>query len=446
MAYVIGSQKGKDIAEEMITGEVYNASDGSTWKKESDGSVTVTQNGNTYKNAYQPDYSTIGANQMANNASWQEVQKTLNNRTNKALNTSGLEKYAYDNVYTEMYNYIRSKQDEEARAEYDSVTKPDSYSGKYDEDIETLLNQILNREDFSYNAEDDPLYQQYKAQYQREGDRAMRETLAEAASSAGGMNTYAVTAASQANNYYNSQLADKIPELYQLAYEMYLQDKESMVEDLGLLTSMDDTQYSRYRDTMDDYWNDKYYAYNEYQDTLTRNDDALEDQRDFIYDDYWTNKEYDDTRADTEYERDQNEKTTAYNKVVDLVDRGATSIDANLIAQAGLTQAEVDQMIAEHQQEQAATYSTSSSGGSSGGSKRSGGSGGVKKDPSDDEEEPDLSNPDTGSENYQDIDASCNEIMLTQGRGKALEFLTRAREKGEISQSSYMVLYNKYRG
>ena len=76
------------------------------------------------------------------------------------------------------------------------------YNSKYDAQTEALLNEILNREDFSYDAMNDPLYQQYAAMYQREGDRAMKETLAEAAAGAGGMNTYAITAAQQANNYY----------------------------------------------------------------------------------------------------------------------------------------------------------------------------------------------------------------------------------------------------
>ena len=51
--YTIGSDAGKTIAQNLKTGETYNASDGSTWKKESDGSVTVTEkNGKVHNNAY----------------------------------------------------------------------------------------------------------------------------------------------------------------------------------------------------------------------------------------------------------------------------------------------------------------------------------------------------------------------------------------------------------
>lgn len=50
--YVIGSDKGKKIASGMKSGDTYKASDGSTWKKNSDGSVSVTtKNGGYTANA-----------------------------------------------------------------------------------------------------------------------------------------------------------------------------------------------------------------------------------------------------------------------------------------------------------------------------------------------------------------------------------------------------------
>ena len=65
MAYVIGSEKGKKIAEEMKAGDTYKASDGSVWTKEDDGSVTVRTmyegKEYTYKNAYKPT-TTSGTN------------------------------------------------------------------------------------------------------------------------------------------------------------------------------------------------------------------------------------------------------------------------------------------------------------------------------------------------------------------------------------------------
>ena len=51
--YSITTQKGKDIASNLGTGLTYKASDGSTWKKNSDGSLSVTtKSGNTYAGKY----------------------------------------------------------------------------------------------------------------------------------------------------------------------------------------------------------------------------------------------------------------------------------------------------------------------------------------------------------------------------------------------------------
>lgn len=78
---------------------------------------------------------------------------------------------------------------------------------------------------FSYDVESDPVYSAYKKQYLREGDRAMKNALGAASAATGGIpSSYAVTAASQAGDYYASQLSDKVPELYQQAYNRYLND------------------------------------------------------------------------------------------------------------------------------------------------------------------------------------------------------------------------------
>ena len=78
---------------------------------------------------------------------------------------------------------------------------------------------------FSYNLETDPVYQAYQKQYLREGQRATQDTLGTAAASTGGLpSSYAMTAASQAGDYYAAQLSDKVPELYQQAYSRYLND------------------------------------------------------------------------------------------------------------------------------------------------------------------------------------------------------------------------------
>lgn len=268
--------------------------------------------------------------------------------------------------------YIELEQDE---FEFDEE-KP-QYESKYDPRIEALLNEILNRGDFSYDIASDPLYKQYAQMYQREGDRAMKETLAEAAASAGGMNTYAITAAQQANSYYGSQLNDRIPELYQLAYEMYLNDKESKVQDLGLLQNMDATQYNRYRDTMNDWYNDRNFAYGMYRDdvgdsqwltNLDYNDYWANKNYDnsnywankeFDYNDTWKNKEWDATQSDKEYDRNLYDQESAKDEVWKYIELGITP-SAELIAKAGMSESDVNLAVAAVKAEQTKTTTSSS--------------------------------------------------------------------------------------
>lgn len=142
------------------------------------------------------------------------------------------------------------------------------YESQYSDRIDALLNQILNREKFSYNVETDPLYQQYKTMYNREGARALNDTMASAAGHAGGMNSYAMVAAQQANDYYNAQLNDKIPELYQLAYSMYMNDVDSQRSDLSMLQGLENADYGKHLDRVSDWRNDRDFAYGQYRDQM----------------------------------------------------------------------------------------------------------------------------------------------------------------------------------
>lgn len=82
-----------------------------------------------------------------------------------------------------------------------------------------------SKPEFSYSTETDPLYSAYKKQYNREGDRAMQDALGAASAATGGVpSSYATAAATQAGDYYASQLSDKVPELYQQAYNQYLNE------------------------------------------------------------------------------------------------------------------------------------------------------------------------------------------------------------------------------
>lgn len=390
MAYVIGSQKGKDKANEMQAGEKWtNPADGSTWEKKSDGSVSVTTSGGQkFDNAY-PAQSGGGSSGGNSQYTGVSLGKSYNPNTdyqaliNQAvangdyLTAAQAEQLRNQKIvgegspYDLTYNYTQYLVDDikdkykQAEFSYD-VAKPTE--PKEDPRIDKYLNKYLNREAFSYDVTNDPLYQQYKQMYQREGDRAMKETLAEAAAGAGGMNTYAVTAAQQANNYYNSQLNDRIPELYQLAYDMYLNDIELQIQDLGILQDMSDRQYNRYRDTMSDWYKDKNFAYGQYQDAVQQGNldrtfeyNALWDNIGFTNENYWNNKNYETSQADKELANSRYDTEQAKADVWSMIELGVMP-SADLIAKAGMSEADVNLAVSAVKAQQAKKGTSSSDG------------------------------------------------------------------------------------
>jgi len=95
---------------------------------------------------------------------------------------------------------------------------------KQNQQINRLISAMENRQ-FSYDPYTDPVYQAYRKQYLREGQRAMQDTLASTSAMTGGRaSSYAVSAAAQANNNYAAQAANMIPELYNQAYQRYMDE------------------------------------------------------------------------------------------------------------------------------------------------------------------------------------------------------------------------------
>ena len=141
-------------------------------------------------------------------------------------------------------------------------------SFNYDEDgsISAMREQIMSRQPFSYDYQKDPLWSQYKKQYTREADRSAADALGKAAVLTGGMpSTAAIAASQQASDYQMSKMTDKIPELRQLAYSMYMDDVAADYDKLAMLTDAEDGRYNRYL------------AQRDYEYGLSR--DAVADQR-----------------------------------------------------------------------------------------------------------------------------------------------------------------------
>lgn len=132
--------------------------------------------------------------------------------------------------------------------------KPKKSEGKYTAAYDKLLSEYLEREPYDFNINTDKLYSQYAYQYKKQGEEAMRDTIAQAAEKTGGYgSSYGVTAGSQAYQSYLDKLNQIVPELEEKAYERYKDKDGDMREKLEILDDRDTKEYDRYRDDMEDY-------------------------------------------------------------------------------------------------------------------------------------------------------------------------------------------------
>lgn len=191
------------------------------------------------------------------------------------------------------------------------------YSGKWDEQLQAIYDQIVNRKDFTYDLNSDALYQQYKDQYAQMGQMAMMDTMGQVSAMTGGYgNSYAQGVGQQAYQGYLQQLNDKVPELYGIALDQYNQEGQDLLNQYSMLGDLANDEYAKYRDALNQYWQQL-----NYQKQL----------------------------ADQEYERGFNEWQTeygvqqdAYQKLVSLITTTGYKPSADDLAKAGMSQSQAD--------------------------------------------------------------------------------------------------------
>lgn len=165
-------------------------------------------------------------------------------------------------------------------------SKPGAYQSRWDEELTSLYDQITNRKPFQYDLGQDALYQQYKEQYQRLGRQAMEDTMGQAASLTGGYgSTYSEQVGQQAYNAYLQSLNDIVPDLYDRAYSRYQDEGQELYNRYGLVEGRENMDYSRYRDTVSDYYSDLADARSAYNSERSFDYQQYADQLS-----YWSNK------------------------------------------------------------------------------------------------------------------------------------------------------------
>ncbi len=148
------------------------------------------------------------------------------------------------------------------------------------------LNRVANPTSFRYSTTTDPLYGQYRKTYLREGQRATQNALAQASAATGGRpSSYAVSAATQAGDYYASQLSDKVADLYQMAYQRYLNEQQlqqnayqALAADRSTATNEYQAELARQQALLSALQGQDATDYAKQQDILDRNRQAEQDR------------------------------------------------------------------------------------------------------------------------------------------------------------------------
>ena len=182
--------------------------------------------------------------------------------------------------------------------------KPGEYQSQWQDQLNTILQQILNREQFSYDVNADPMYQQYADLYAQQGNMAMMDTMGQAQAMTGGYgNSWAQSAGQQAYQAYLQKLNEVVPELYGMARDQHNQEYQDLMNQFAILGEQEDTDYGRYMDTMNAWLAERDYLAGRYDTERDYDYGMWADNRDYEYqvgrdqiaDEQWQ-KEFDEAK------------------------------------------------------------------------------------------------------------------------------------------------------
>ena len=264
----------------------------------------------------------------------------------------------YETPKPSAYQPSETVQQAQALLQQQLSKRPGEYQSQWQDKLDELLGKIQNREPFQYDLNGDAFYQQYKDRYIQQGKQAMMDTMGEAAALTGGYgSSYAQNVGQQAYQGYLQGLNDKVPELYQLALDVYDRDGQNLYDQLALIGERENQDYSRYRDDL-----------SEYNTELDRLWSQYVTERDTDYDRYAEERDYG-------YQLSTENRKYAYDTAMTMISAGLMPGD-QMLADAGLSKADAQAMLSAYLAQAAASGGSGGGGGRSGRGRSSGSSGG----------------------------------------------------------------------
>lgn len=285
---------------------------------------------NTNQNATQTDGSS------STGFTFHNANTGLNTRTGTPYNgLNGLSDATGTNLGNLQQGYQQSDAVNQAYAYLNNVqnNKPGEYTSRYSQQLEDIYSQIMGRGDFTYDVNSDMLYQQMRDQYMQNGRQAMMDTMGQAAALTGGYgSSYGTSAGSQAYQQYLTNLNSGLMDTYDRAYQRYQGQGEDMLNKLNVTMGLDNTDYGRYQDQLNQWNQDRDFGLNQYN-TLYGND----------YNNYATMLQYWQNAAQAENTDYTNQQSYAYKTATTLLANGQMPTQ-DLLDAAGISRADAELM------------------------------------------------------------------------------------------------------
>ena len=212
---------------------------------------------------------------MSKTSEKSSTKKQLKNSNEKL---SELEKFSYNDSSGLKQLYKDAEKDYNNR-----IDNPEKYGyNAYIGDVNSLFNQLMNQEKFSYDPKTDELFQLYKEQYRNMGQRAMQNQMGTASALSGGYNSsVAQTAAQNAYGNIMNALSEKAGETYQNALDRYRYNQQNTLDKFAVARDMNNSSNEAYWKDTDIRAQKANSAYNAYNDERNFQYNGYSDNRSF---------------------------------------------------------------------------------------------------------------------------------------------------------------------
>lgn len=193
---------------------------------------------------------------------------------------------SYKSSYREPFTMSEETLGYKSQLEDIDAMRPADYESQYKGQIDEILQGIINKQPYDYKTDANyiDLYNRYKAIYEANGQKAMKDAMGSAAGLTGGYgSSYAQSVGQQAYNDYMNQLNDKSIDLITLARNMYDQDLAGRRQNLSDLVAMEDQDYARYNDEYSKWLNERNFAADMYNQSLGNDYNAYQYGTNFDY-------------------------------------------------------------------------------------------------------------------------------------------------------------------